>query len=320
MRIAYLILAHRYPEQLIRLVKRLNTPDNCFLIHLDRKADDGMEQELRSRLEPLGNVRFVARQACYWGDFSLLKATLVGLAAAFSSDLKFDWLVLLTGQDYPLRSNGEIAEFLAAHGGKQFVEAIDYRIPPDPQWPTSGSDRVDYWHVSLRRFKLVFPAPLTANTANRERIKKYALMGIFAKVWAGLMVPFRWMPFVGRRSFPKGYHPHIGSHLLAVSRDCAEYIHTFAEENPDFVHFFKYVDNPEEVFIPTIVMNSPFRDSVVNENLHFIDWQNPNPSAPRVFVAEDAERLFHSPKLFARKFDGVRDPHILNLLDQRLIH
>jgi hypothetical protein len=315
MKIAYLILAHRYPEQLIRLVERLNTPDNCFLIHFDRKADDGMYETLRSQLEPLGNVHFVERKTVYWGDFGAIKATLLGLETAFSQNFKFDWFVVLSGQDYPLRSNSEIAQFLAENSGKQFVEAVDYLTPPDLRCPTSGSDRVDYWHWSVRRFKFVFPAPLTANTANRERIKKYRLFQGLATAWAGLMWPFRF-----KRSFPKGYHPYIGSQFWAISQNCAEYVQTFVEKNPDFVHFFKYVDLPEEMLLATVVMNSPFRDSVVNENLHFIDWQNPNPSAPRVFVAEDAERLFHSPKLFARKFDGVRDPHILDLLDQRLIH
>ena len=40
MRIAYVILAHKYPEQLVRLISQLNTNDVSFFLHIDKKADD----------------------------------------------------------------------------------------------------------------------------------------------------------------------------------------------------------------------------------------------------------------------------------------
>ncbi len=40
MRIAYVILAHKYPEQLVRLISQLNTNDVSFFLHIDKKPDD----------------------------------------------------------------------------------------------------------------------------------------------------------------------------------------------------------------------------------------------------------------------------------------
>lgn len=37
MRIAYIILAHNYPEQLGRLISKLNKDDVSFFIHIDKK-------------------------------------------------------------------------------------------------------------------------------------------------------------------------------------------------------------------------------------------------------------------------------------------
>ena len=37
MRTAYLILAHRYPNQLIRMINRLDAEGNTFFIHLDKR-------------------------------------------------------------------------------------------------------------------------------------------------------------------------------------------------------------------------------------------------------------------------------------------
>ncbi|MGE5445412.1 MAG: hypothetical protein ACM3SR_12560 [Ignavibacteriales bacterium] len=40
MRLAYIISAYKYPEQLIRLILRLNTDTTSFFIHVDKKTDN----------------------------------------------------------------------------------------------------------------------------------------------------------------------------------------------------------------------------------------------------------------------------------------
>lgn len=39
-RIAYIILAYKLPEQIIRLVNRLNTPESSFFIHIDSRTNN----------------------------------------------------------------------------------------------------------------------------------------------------------------------------------------------------------------------------------------------------------------------------------------
>lgn len=92
------------------------------------------------------------------------------------------------------------------------------------------------------------------------------------------------------------------------------------QTNKSFVNFFRYVDGPDEMFFQTLLLSSPLKDRIVNDNLFFIDWENPNPTRPRVFEKCDFERLVNSPKLFARKFDATRDSEILDLLDQKVLH
>jgi len=46
MKIAYIILAHKLPQQIIRLVNRLNTDDTSFLIHVDKKTEHRIYQEI----------------------------------------------------------------------------------------------------------------------------------------------------------------------------------------------------------------------------------------------------------------------------------
>ena len=91
------------------------------------------------------------------------------------------------------------------------------------------------------------------------------------------------------------------------------------QTNKSFVNFFRYVDGPDEMFFQTLLLSSPLKDRIVNDNLFFIDWENPNPTRPRVFEKCDFERLVNSPKLFARKFDATRDSEILDLLEQKVL-
>jgi hypothetical protein len=316
MKIAYIILAHRYPDQLIRLILRLNTGETSFFVHIDKKTNDKIYHQIASGLSHLPNVYFLNRHKCYWGDFGHVNATIEGIKAIFNRNISFDWLILSTGQDYPIKSNNQIKEFLDSNEGKQFIEYEDYRVPPDKSWLTSGSDRIDYWHLSLGKMRLVFPAKLTASTANRNRLKKLIWLRFFSFLWSGLMLFF---PPIKRR-FPEGFQPFIGSAYWCLSRECVEYIHKFIQQNSDFVKFFKYVDNPDEMFFQTIILNSHFKESVINDNLYYVDWENPNPSSPRTFVKIDFERLANSSKLIARKFSLTRDADILDMIDKKILN
>src|SRR4051794_27957722 len=113
MRLDYLIRAHMAPEQLARLVCRLDADDSRFYIHVNRRTDDEVFEAMRSHLSGRENVTWLPRVACYWGGFSLLKATLVGIEAILATGDLPDHAILLSGQDYPLRPVAEIEAYLA---------------------------------------------------------------------------------------------------------------------------------------------------------------------------------------------------------------
>jgi hypothetical protein len=75
-----------------------------------------------------------------------------------------------------------------------------------------------------------------------------------------------------RRSTPSGFTFYLGSQWWALSRACAEYMLDFTEKRRDIVRFYRHSHVPDEGFFQTVVMNSPLRDAVVNDNLRFIEW------------------------------------------------
>ena len=73
MKIHYIILVHKNPEQLCRLVEQLETEQTDFYIHVDRKTDISPFQEKLSR----PNVCFISERVdILWGTISQVSAVL----------------------------------------------------------------------------------------------------------------------------------------------------------------------------------------------------------------------------------------------------
>src|SRR5919107_684846 len=149
MRIVYIILAYRnvsghrigtHPNQLARLVSRLDAPSVSFFIHIDANTDDATYAEMVDGMIGRHNVCFLPRHQVTWGGWGTVAATLEGLEQVIRAKVSPDYVILLTGADYPLRTPGDIEAFLAEHRGTSF---IDVRQLPDYTWN---------WHGTMDRF------------------------------------------------------------------------------------------------------------------------------------------------------------------------
>lgn len=316
MKIAYLILAHQYPEQLIRLIQSRNTKNTSFFIHINKMTDNAVYNKFVQGLSHLPNVHFIQRNVIYMFDFGHTEASLQGIKEVIESKTDFDYLILSTGQDYSIKSNAYIENFFQENQGKIFLDYMENLTITDGLWPNRGNDNINYWHVRLWKLRFVFPGVLNLSSHNRYCNSEETWYKILSFLWDGLVPLF---PF--KRKFPKGFIPYRGSAYWCFPKDCVDYIYSFLNTNrgKEFINYFKYVDGPDEMFFQTLILNSPLKDRVVNDNLFFIDFENPNPTRPRVFEKSDLERLASSPKLFARKFNFTRFPEILDLLDQKVL-
>jgi hypothetical protein len=90
----------------------------------------------------------------------------------------------------------------------------------------------------------------------------------------------------------------------------------FVREHRRFVRYFRTVDVPDEVFFQTILLNSPLRDEIVDDDLRHVVWEE---HGVALLGPERLDELAASPQLFARKFDVERDPGVLDLIDDRLL-
>jgi hypothetical protein len=92
-RLAYIISAYKLPEQLRRLVETLATDTSSFVIHVDKKTDDGTYRRMVSSLDQLGNVHFLERHRSYYGAFRHVRATLKGIDELLRRQVAFDYAI-----------------------------------------------------------------------------------------------------------------------------------------------------------------------------------------------------------------------------------
>ncbi|MEH2260916.1 beta-1,6-N-acetylglucosaminyltransferase [Nostoc sp.] len=299
MRIAYVILAHHYPEQLAHLISKLNTDDIFFFIHIDKKTDMTIYNQIFNQFKELTNVFFIKRYNSVWGTVNIVKATLEGINLIVETGLEFDYIILLSGQDYLIKSNAYIKTFLQANQGKEFIE---YFSLPDSRWGGGGLRRIEYWHIRWNNKCFSIP-------------EKQEFKSPIASFLYSLLI----LPFLKKRKLPEGFAIYGGSQFWCLTGECIKWINIFVKKNPKFVKRFNYTFCADEIFFHTLILNSPFKDKVVNDNLRYIDWSNINPYHPKTLDKNEFEKIRQSEKLFARKFDASKDSDILDMIDQRIL-
>ncbi|GAB3223681.1 hypothetical protein J0A67_10260 [Algoriphagus aestuariicola] len=121
--IAYLILVHRFPEQFKRLFRAIYQPENHYLIHVDKKADPKTNLIVESFLMDYPNTYVMDRENVGWGGFSMVQSELNGMLYLLTHNLKWDFFINLSGQDFPLHSQRSIRGFLGKHPRTNFIKA-----------------------------------------------------------------------------------------------------------------------------------------------------------------------------------------------------
>lgn len=273
-------MAHKNPGQLERLIIKMKHSMFDLYIHLDKKTD----LENFKYLEKLENVFFIRdRVECNWGGYSFVRAIINSLTEVFDSGKKYDFINLMSGQDYPIKPVNEIHRFLSERVGTSF---ISYELV-DNAW----------WDHAVARFKFY-------HFTDCKLMGRYLLQKITNKL----------MP---HREFPLDLplYGSANSSWWILSADAAQYLVSFIKDNSKLSRFMQFTWGADEFLITTVIMNSPFRDKVINDNLRHVDWSRGGPH-PKIFSKNDLKILIETNKYFARKFDIHVDSEILDLIDE----
>ncbi|PAD96025.1 beta-1,6-N-acetylglucosaminyltransferase, partial [Terribacillus saccharophilus] len=117
MKLAYIILAHNNELHLKRLIRKLDSENSSFFLHIDKKSS--------ITLSGLGNLEgnlyiMEERYDVKWGGFSIVNVEIELLRLARSKG-QHDFYILMSGVDYPIKSNEDISVFFENNKMKNFI-------------------------------------------------------------------------------------------------------------------------------------------------------------------------------------------------------
>ena len=270
LKIAYLVVTHAMPDHLGRQIAALSDNDTWFYVHVDRKVP----------IEPFlahgrPNVEFLQdRLPVYWGEWQMVEATLRLMRRALERTPDLDYLILLSGSCYPIRSRAYIRGVLAAHRGDEFINAVE--MP---------NEKVGKSLARLQRFHRRSDLTLADNA--RRFAASVSIRGRAGRPWSR-----RWLLGRDWRRGLGGLAPYGGSSWWALTADACRFILDFVDREPGIVRFFEHTKYPDEGLYHTILGNSPFR-ARFRRSLLYSDWSRGGPH-PGV-ITEDHLQRFSEP-------------------------
>lgn len=301
-RTAYLITSYKLPDQVLRLasVLRRGSPDASIVVHHDDRGG-GLD---RRRTEELGVQLVEPPSAVTWGDFSQLAMVLRCLRWVIQR-AEFDWLVLLSGQDYPIRSVAEIETLLLTSGVDGFI------------WTSGRCERpalrraIDefacrYYYRWQRVPAAVGSAVARAAATARPLLQSRVMPN---GTWIGV-------PAV-RSPFGHGLVCHYGFDWFTLSRKAIEAVDRFVRTRPDVLDFYRRTLIPTESFVHTALASD---DSLrlSGDCRRYLVFDEEHVARPRILGLNDLDVVFASGADFARKFDETLDRAVLDEIDRRV--
>lgn len=267
-----LILAHQHFDHLLDLVSQFDQ-DFFVYIHLDRRATITNHQIRLLKENP--QVQFVSQELkVNWGGINHLKAILL-LAEEAIKNGGIDYFHVISGQDYPIK---KINSF------KKFFEE-------------NPCDYLDFFEVSKSTWKEEW----------MSRLRYYGLYEVFSaksvlgrKLINGIILFQRKLGFSRRLPTMTLYG---GSGWWSLRQASVKYVLDVSKQNPLLLRRLRYTFCADEIYFQTILLNSPKKNEIVNNNLRFIDWTKRNGNFPANLDETDFDALINSDRFFARRFD-----------------
>ena len=290
---AYLILAHKNPGQLRKLIELLDDSRNDIYVHVDAKNKDIREEDFKDSCR-YSRLSFASsRIRVSWGGVSIMRAELALLKAAIQKG-GYAYYHLLSGMDLPIKTQDEIHDFFERNAGNEFLN----------YWPMKKSA------LSRFRYYTVFPE---GESKFRTRIVNH--------IFKGLQMA------VGYR-INRGIDFRIASQWFSITDSLARYV----VQNEEWLEkVFRRTSTCDEIFRATLVWNSPYREKLyqggqlqdqrggAQANMRFIDWtRGESVRHPWTFTIDDYDLLQSVPHLWARKFDESVDGAIIEKIHKKL--
>lgn len=271
MKHAFLIIAHNELKILNILLAMLDDSRNDIYLHLDKKWKLNLLDVYVPKRAKLFFMK--KRMDIRWGDVSSIKLEFKLFRMAYTNG-PYLYYHLLSGVDLPIKSQDYIHDFFQKNHGKEFIG-----FAQGEQNMIDCNNKMMKFHLFSRHIHnsnrlLIHCRILLENILNKYLVRSSSM-------------PFR-----------------KGTNWVSITNECCKYI---LGKEKSILKRFKFTICGDEIFLQTLVYNSPFYKRCYNvsdeyvSNQREIDWKR---GKPYNWTIEDKEFLLHSDKIFARKIVG----------------
>lgn len=290
--VGFILVTYNKIHQIIRLVDTLNRmfDHSAIVCHHDFSKSDLPLDTLPKNVQ-LVHPYVITR----WGSFSVIDAALQAVGLMYETPASPDWVILLSGADYPIKPAKQILRDLNSSSYDVHIqyEKIVYNAY-ERDWQRLCYER----YCSMRVW---FPF------VNRNlRLTKRQVI---------VKNPLFTAPFL---PFEKNLHCFAGEGVFCANRKAAQYLIKFHRTKQGLASHLRRLERhsiicPDESYYQTIFCNAPDL-KVQNNNWRYVDWATES-HHPKTLMLEDLPKLLASSAHFARKFDVDTDARILDKLD-----
>lgn len=298
-RLCFLVLSHTEPDLVERLVRVITTelPDACAVVRHDART---VPFEA-ARVADLPHVHVRAhREDATWGSWALTARTLEGVQHALELEEPWDWLVLVSGQSYPIAPLTGFAERLARTPGDALLHLAppaEHSRPSWWRWLPEGADRARYrfhrlpwtplWELHHVRHPLVHHSrrqPLVTFFFHRDPQRPQRVVAHVARL-------------AGRSVLTGGVTPVKASQWWAARREAAASLLTLLDRRSRWHRHFRHTFTSDELAVPSLLTAGGF--AVQDQALHALWW--PRGPSPATLTRENLPWLEERPEPFTRK-------------------
>ena len=272
-----IITAYKDIESLNLIISK--TPNQWGIyIHLDKKST--------VKVEEINNRAIVLQTySVNYASINHLKAIIKLLSLAHKEN--YDYYHIISGQDF-FATNPDNFDSIIGNKHNNYLDL--FPLPRKDGWWHGGL--MIYQHRTLSSFGDIRYGWLKVANDILYYIQR---MGLHRKA----------------PNFPL----YGGSVYCSLHRDFIDYVLT----NDFAINFLKELSHTtcsEEIYFQTVIMNSPFKESVVANQLRYIDWSVPH--GPKFLVIEDLDKIITSKTLFCRKIDSKISFDLIRRLEKEI--
>lgn len=305
---AILIMMHKNPEQVVRLVKYFPNDRCVCFIHVDKKCRIDLD-EFQTALDVVNRRCVILRERLsgQLANWSLAEISLVLIKAAYQYSLEkgiiFSYYRLLSGQDYPIRPFKEYEKFLEENYPKEFMGIDHYE-----DGVAHIRDKFARWRFNGVRN--VLSQIIKNNTLYRACLAPFYLAEVLWTKIAG--TPYKKM-------CKEGYIAAGGPSWWNITDRLAAYIVDQVDQKSPLIDIVKHTATPEESIIQELYANAPWYKKTRTYNLTIGNYGRRGEKITGhtyLWKEEEIEELINSDCFFARKFDMYADSVVLDRLDE----